>query len=74
MAASQEEFFALIDMSVSGLLGKVKDFRKQYQVPITLGQDANATDQEVKKGGEKSTELLLLVNKFMLRRWMVRGV
>ncbi|KAF1985361.1 DNA repair protein, SNF2 family [Aulographum hederae CBS 113979] len=62
------EYFSLLDFANPGYLGTRNDFRKQYEIPILRGRDADGTDADQKKGNERLAELLTLVNKFIIRR------
>lgn len=62
------EYFALLNFANPGYLGTRNDFRKQFEIPILRGRDADATDDGRKKGDERLAELLGLVNKFIIRR------
>jgi DNA repair and recombination RAD54-like protein len=62
------EYFALLNFANPNYLGTRMEFRKQYEIPILRGRDAAGTDADIKKGNERLTELLALVNKFIIRR------
>jgi DNA repair and recombination RAD54-like protein len=62
------EYFALLNFANPNYLGTRNDFRKQYEIPILRGRDANGTDADQQKGNERLAELLTLVNKFIIRR------
>ncbi|PVH99075.1 helicase swr1 [Periconia macrospinosa] len=62
------EYFSLLNFANPSYLGTRNDFRKQYEIPILRGRDANGTDEDRKKGDERLRELLTLVNKFIIRR------
>ena len=62
------EYFALISFANPGLLGSRLEFRKKYELPILRGRDADACEEERKKGDERLAELLGVVNKFIIRR------
>ncbi|KAF1979898.1 helicase swr1 [Bimuria novae-zelandiae CBS 107.79] len=62
------EYFALLNFANPGYLGTRNEFRKQFEIPILRGRDADATDEGRKKGDERLAELLNLVNKFIIRR------
>lgn len=61
-------FFTLINLAVPGLVGEAAAFNRRYQNPIALGQDRDATEEEIQKGSERLTELLGLCGRYMLRR------
>ncbi|KAF2773714.1 DNA repair protein, SNF2 family [Teratosphaeria nubilosa] len=62
------EYFALLNFANPGYLGTRQEFRKQYEIPILRGRDADGSDADVQKGNERLAELLTLVNKFIIRR------
>ncbi|QLQ79235.1 hypothetical protein HG537_0B05820 [Torulaspora globosa] len=62
------EYFALLNFSNPGLLGTRSDFRKNYENPILLSRDADATDDQIKKGEEQLQKLSYVVSKFIIRR------
>ncbi|KAF2198305.1 helicase swr1 [Delitschia confertaspora ATCC 74209] len=62
------EYFALLNFANPNYLGTRQEFRKQYEIPILRGRDADGTDEDRKKGDERLHELLNLVNKFIIRR------
>lgn len=62
------EYFALLNFSNPGLLGTRSDFRKNFENPILLSRDADATDDQIKKGQEQLQKLSYVVSKFIIRR------
>ena len=62
------EYFALLNFANPNYLGTRSEFRKRFEIPILRGRDADGTDEHKKKGDEAITELLGLVNKFIIRR------
>lgn len=62
------EYFALLNFANPSYLGTRQEFRKQYEIPILRGRDAAGSDADRKKGDERLSELLALVNKFIIRR------
>lgn len=62
------EYFALLNFANPNYLGTRNDFRKNYEIPILRGRDADGTDADRQKGDERLKELLTLVNKFIIRR------
>ncbi|EMC95746.1 hypothetical protein BAUCODRAFT_501788 [Baudoinia panamericana UAMH 10762] len=62
------EYFALLNFANPGYLGTRQDFRKQYEIPILRGRDAGASDHDMQRGNERLSELLVKVNKFIIRR------
>ena len=62
------EYFSLINFANPNLLGSRLDFRKKYELHILRGRDADATPADRQRGDECLSELLTLVNKFIIRR------
>ncbi|CCF57316.1 hypothetical protein KAFR_0C03240 [Kazachstania africana CBS 2517] len=62
------EYFALLSFSNPGLLGSRAQFRRNYELPILRGRDAEATDKEIKKGEGQLEKLSNIVSKFIIRR------
>ncbi|CAR28478.1 hypothetical protein ZYGR_0S01090 [Zygosaccharomyces rouxii] len=62
------EYFALLNFSNPGLLGSRSEFRKNFEIPILKSRDADATDEDVRKGQEKLSQLSYVVSKFIIRR------
>lgn len=62
------EYFALISFANPEILGTRLEFRKRFEIPILRGRDADATDKERQRGDECLSELLSVVNKFIIRR------
>lgn len=62
------EYFSLISFANPGLLGSRLEFRKRFELPILRGRDADASEADRKRGDECTTELLGIVNKFLIRR------
>jgi len=62
------EYFSLIHFVNEGILGTSADFRKRFENPILRGRDADATDDDHKKGVLKLEELAGIVNKCIIRR------
>lgn len=62
------EYFALLNFANPGYLGTKNEFRKKFEIPILRGRDADGTEDDRKKGDERLSELLTLVNKFIIRR------
>ncbi|CAR25334.1 DNA-dependent ATPase RAD54 [Lachancea thermotolerans CBS 6340] len=62
------EYFALLNFSNPGLLGSRLEFRKNFELPILRGRDADAMDEDVKKGDERLQALSTIVSKFIIRR------
>lgn len=62
------EYFSLLNFANPGLLGTRAEFRKNYELDILKGRDADATDDQVKKGEEKLSEMARLVGPLIIRR------
>ncbi|KAG9251695.1 P-loop containing nucleoside triphosphate hydrolase protein [Emericellopsis atlantica] len=62
------EYFSLISFANPNLLGSRLEFRKRFELPILRGRDADASEADRKRGDECTTELLGIVNKFLIRR------
>ncbi|KAK3384817.1 P-loop containing nucleoside triphosphate hydrolase protein [Podospora didyma] len=62
------EYFSLVSFANPGLLGTRQEFRKRFELPISRGRDADASEDERKRGDERLAELLSIVNKFIIRR------
>ncbi|CAH8512876.1 unnamed protein product, partial [Dicrocoelium dendriticum] len=62
------EYFSLVHFVNMGLLGTALEFRRRFETPILRGRDADATEDEQKKGEEKLQELLGLVTRCIIRR------
>lgn len=63
------EFFAMVDFTNPGVLGKDgAAFRKRFEGPILRGREPWATDREVQAATTASTDLSAIVNQFILRR------
>ena len=62
------EYFSLLNFANPNYLGTRNDFRKKFELPILRGRDAAGSDIDRQKGDAAITELLALVNKFIIRR------
>lgn len=62
------EYFSLLNFANPNLLGSRAEFRKKYELPILRGRDASGSDADRQRGDECLSELLALVNKFIIRR------
>ncbi len=47
------EYFSLVHFVNEGILGTAQEFRRRFENPILKGRDADATDDEHKRGAEK---------------------
>lgn len=62
------EYFSLLNFANPGLLGSRQEFRKNYEIDILRGRDADATDEQVEKGAKKLQELSRIVGPLIIRR------
>lgn len=62
------EYFSLTSFANPGLLGSRLEFRKRFEIPILRGRDADASESDRQRGDECTSELLGVVNKFLIRR------
>jgi len=62
------EYFSLIHFVNEGILGTSQEFRKRFENPILRGRDADASDEDHKKGVEKLKEMAEIVNRSIIRR------
>lgn len=62
------EYFSLLNFANPGLLGTRAEFRKNYELDILRGRDADATDDQVKLGETKLNEMAKLVGPLIIRR------
>lgn len=58
----------MVDLINPGILGDEKSFRRVYQNPILAGREPGATDAERSLAAERSAQLSVFVNRFVLRR------
>lgn len=62
------EYFSLVQFVCPGLLGTSAEFRKLFENPILKGRDADASDEDHKRGKDCLDQLIALVNRCMIRR------
>jgi len=62
------EYFSLLNFANPDYLGSRMDFRKNYELAILRGRDADATDKEKENSEAKLKELAERVSKFIIRR------
>lgn len=62
------EYFALLNFANPEYLGSRGDFKKNFELKILRGRDADATDKEKAESDAKLKELGTLVSKFIIRR------
>ena len=64
-----EEFFALVEFSNPGVLGRDKEnFRKRFVEPITAAREQSASQDIIDYGCQMSLVLQRLTQSFILRR------
>lgn len=62
------EYFALLNFANPEYLGSKGDFKKNFELKILRGRDADATEKDKLESDAKLKELGGLVNKFIIRR------
>lgn len=62
------EYFSLLNFANPGLLGTKGEFRKNYEIPILKGRDADGTDTDVEKAAAKLVEMASIVSPLIIRR------
>ncbi|KZT55273.1 DNA repair protein, SNF2 family [Calocera cornea HHB12733] len=62
------EYFSLLNFANPDYLGSRMDFRKNYELAILRGRDADASDKEKQNSEAKLKELAERVSKFIIRR------
>ena len=62
------EYFSLLNFANPDLLGSRLGFRKNFELAILRGRDADATEAEQKASNEKLQELSQMVSRFIIRR------
>lgn len=62
------EFFMMVDFVNPGLLGDLKAFTKNFEVPILKSRQPEAASTDIEMGQMKSDELVSLTDRFILRR------
>jgi DNA repair and recombination protein RAD54 and RAD54-like protein len=62
------EYFSLLNFANPNYLGTRLDFRKNFELAIIRGRDADASDADKAKCNEKLKELNALVMKLIIRR------
>ncbi|KZP01852.1 DNA repair protein, SNF2 family [Calocera viscosa TUFC12733] len=62
------EYFSLLNFANPQYLGTRMDFRKNYELAILRGRDADASDKEKENSEAKLKELAERVSKFIIRR------
>ncbi|XP_063229538.1 DNA repair and recombination protein RAD54-like isoform X2 [Bacillus rossius redtenbacheri] len=62
------EYFSLVQFVNQGILGTAQEFRRKFELAILRGQDADATEDERKRGQACLEELAGIVNRCLIRR------
>ena len=62
------EFFSMVNFVNPGILGSVKAFTKQFEVPIMKSRQPDASDKDIENGQVRSEELAETTSSFILRR------
>ena len=62
------EYFSLLNFANPNFLGSKNDFRKNFELAIIRGRDADATDNVKAECEKKLKELGGIVSKFIIRR------
>ncbi|WFD42984.1 DNA-dependent ATPase protein rad54 [Malassezia psittaci] len=62
------EYFSLINFAIPDVLGSRQEFRREFELHILRGRDADATEQQHQLGREKLQQLSSLVSQFIIRR------
>lgn len=62
------EYFSLLNFCNPGYLGTKQQFHKEFEMPILKGRDGDASDKEKERGDKAQKDLLIKVNKFIIRR------
>lgn len=63
-----DEFYAMVDFTNPGILGKIEEFRRRFVRPIEYGREPGCTEKEEKLGTERASELQGIVDEFIVRR------
>ncbi|WFD32328.1 DNA-dependent ATPase protein rad54 [Malassezia sp. CBS 17886] len=62
------EYFSLLNFAIPDVLGSRAEFRKQFELDILRGRDADATERQQELSREKLQQLSGLVSQFIIRR------
>lgn len=62
------EYFSLINFAIPDVLGSRAEFRKEFELDILRGRDAEATEAQQELGKQKLQQLSSIVSKFIIRR------
>ena len=62
------EFFMMVDFINPGLLGSLKTFPKEFEVPILKSRQPDALPKDIERGQARSEELASRTSMFILRR------
>jgi len=62
------EFYSLVEAVCPGLLGSRQSFHKSVELPVELGRQPSASEEEKKRGGDVMGALELATKQIVLRR------
>lgn len=62
------EYFSLLNFAIPDVLGSRAEFRKEFELDILRGRDAEATEAQQELGKQKLQQLSSIVSKFIIRR------
>ena len=62
------EFFSMVNFVNPGILGSVKSFAKQFEIPIVKSRQPDASEKDIENGQICSEELAERTSSFILRR------
>lgn len=62
------EFFSVCEFVNAGILGSIQSFRNTFETPILRSRDLSAIDRDKEIGEERSKQLSLFIQSFVLRR------
>lgn len=62
------EFFSMCEFVNGGILGSLAQFRSTFETPITRSRDKSASARDKEIGEERSKQLALFIQSFVLRR------
>lgn len=62
------EYYSLLNFANPGYLGSKVDFRKNFELPIEKGRDADASQARREAGVKAQTALTEKVQRFIIRR------
>lgn len=62
------EYFSLLNFAIPDVLGSRAEFRKEFELDILRGRDAEATEAQQELGKQKLQQLSSIVSRFIIRR------